>query len=343
LGKILDEDFKYIYSMDLPWERLNNKTVLVTGGSGLIGSLLLKYMTFLNEHKSFNIKLITVSRNIENAQKILAGIPVKIIESDISKELETDDGIDYIFHCAAITKSKEMIEHPISVYESIVVATQKVLELAALKNVESMVYLSSMEVYGQPDKEHEYVTEKDMGYIDCLQVRSCYPLGKRMAENLCVDYGIEHNVPVKIARLAQVFGAGILSGESRVFAQFARSACNGENIVLHTDGTSVGNYCYTADAIYGLFTLLFNGKNREAYNIANEDNNMMIRDMAQLVATRVANDKIKVVFDIPDGNKYGYAQKVKMKLCTDKIKQIGWNAKYDMYNMYVRMIKERSL
>lgn len=337
---VLCEDFEYLYTRNVDWEKLNNKTVLVTGGTGLIGSLLLKYMDFLNKEKEFSISLIASIRDEAKAETFLKDLCVEVVKADLTDSFAVAKHIDYIFHCAAITKSKEMVEHPVEVLESIVNVTGTILRFAAENKVESMVYLSSMEVYGQPYIADNLVTEEVMGYIDPLNSRSCYPLGKRMAENLCYDYYKEYQVPVKIARLAQVFGAGILPGENRVFAQFAKSAINGNDIVLHTDGTSVGNYCYTADMLFGLFLLLLDGENGEAYNISNEDNNMSIKQMAQLVATQIANDEIEVVFDIPEENTFGYAPKVNMKLCSDKIRLLGWEAEFDMVQMYQRMIRD---
>ena len=150
----------------------------------------------------------------------------------------------------------------------------------------------------------------------------------------------EYNVPVKIARLAQTFGAGILPGENRVFAQFARSAMNGEDIVLHTKGLSEGNYCYTRDAIKGILLLLVRGNKGEAYTVANSKSNMRIRDMAEMVAKEIAGGKIKVIFDIPKDNlTYGYAPDVKMKLNSDKLQALGWKAEVDMFEAYTRMIE----
>lgn len=144
-----------------------------------------------------------------------------------------------------------------------------------------------------PDKTDK-VDENDCGIIDIMNARSCYPMGKRMAENLCFNYFYQYGLPVKIARLAQTFGAGILETDNRVFAQFARSVINKKNIVLHTDGSSIGNYCYSADAILGLILILLNGTNGQAYNVVNEESTMTIRQMAELVATRVAGGQLQL-------------------------------------------------
>ena len=147
-------------------------------------------------------------------------------------------------------------------------------------------------------------------------------------------------MPVKIARLAQTFGAGILPGENRVFAQFARSAIKGEDIVLHTKGLSEGNYCYTRDCVTGLLTILLKGTDAAAYNVSNPAAHTTIVEMAVLVAEKIAGGKIKVVFDIPQDNAFGYAADTKMKLNSDKLQALGWKPEVGLEEAYQRMINE---
>lgn len=153
-----------------------------------------------------------------------------------------------------------------------------------------MVYLSSMEVYGIvecPSGCRVAEWEAGNGRVDILYKRSCYPLGKRMAENICYSYFKEYNVPVKIARLAQTFGRGILPSDHRVFAEFARAVQSGTDIILHTEGASMGNYCAIDDVMDGILLILKQGQDGEAYNVVNEENTMTIRQMAELVATKI--------------------------------------------------------
>ena len=155
---------------------------------------------------------------------------------------------------------------------------------------------------------------------------------------MCIAYGSEYGVPVKIARLAQTFGAGILPGEKRVFAQFARSAMNGEDIILHTKGKSEGNYCYTRDCVTGLLTILLKGENGEAYNVCNPATHITIAGMAIMVAEKIAEGKIKVIFDISKDNQFGYAADTKMKLNSDKLQALGWRPQVGLEEAYRKMI-----
>jgi len=158
---------------------------------------------------------------------------------------------------------------------------------------------------------------------------------------MCNCWCAQFGAPVKTARLSQTFGAGTMKDDPRVFAQFARSAIAGNNIVLHTDGNSRGNYCYISDTVSALLLLLFKGNNGEAYNISNSSATMTIREMAELVAKKIFNGKIDVVTEkTEDIDKYGYAQETAIRLNTEKIENLGWRPQYSLEEMYQRMISD---
>ncbi|MBQ2940157.1 MAG: NAD-dependent epimerase/dehydratase family protein [Clostridia bacterium] len=340
---VFQEDLERIVAADLPWERFAGKTFLITGASGLVGSSFARALCCANRLRNLNARLVLAVRNVEKTKAVFGNLiereNIRLLEADICQPMTVDEPIDFIVHAAAVTNSKLMVTQPVETIMTAIDGTRHVLELAKEKRVEGMVYLSSMEAYGKPAEGKEYTRESDYGYIDFLTVRSCYPESKRMAECLCACYHAEYAVPVKIARLAQTFGAGISANENRVFAQFARSALNGENIVLHTAGDSYGNYCYTAECVAALLFLLVNGENGEAYNVTNESTNRMIREMAAMVA-EMAEKPIEVVFDIPeDALKYGYAPSVKMCLSGEKLAELGWKAQIDLPEMYRRLME----
>ena len=232
-----------------------------------------------------------------------------------------------------------MAAHPVDVTETAVKGTMNVLAMAREKAVRGMVYLSSMEVYGITDPSLASAGETDLGVIDLISPRSCYPQSKRMCESLCIGYAAQYGLPVRIARLAQTFGAGCAKDDPRVFAQFARSAAAGEDIVLHTEGKSRGNYCYLSDAVRALLLLLFKGENGGAYNIVNPDAGMTIREMAELVAGTVYAGKISVAVRVPaDIALRGYAPDVTLRLSAGKLLALGWQPKYNLAQMYARLI-----
>lgn len=339
---VLQEDLEIIAHSFSCFSELKSSTILVTGATGLVGSLIVKALACCNRLCDTKITVLPLVRNPEKAHAVFGELlersDIQLIIGDITEPLNIDYPIDYIIHGASVTASKEMVTRPVETIRTTMDGTRNILELARTKQVKSCVYISSMEAYGRPDPMLERVTETDLGYIDCLNIRSCYPEGKRMAECLCAAFAHEYGVPVKMARLAQTFGAGVGWNENRVFAQFAKSLLTCQDIILHTDGSSTGNYCYTRDAVIGLLMLLVKGENGQAYNINNEQAFTTISDMAQMIASR-SNGKIQVVFDIPkDALKYGYAPPVKMHLSAAKMKTLGWEAVVNLPEMYDRLI-----
>lgn len=278
-------------------------------------------------------------RNSQKTDLVFADVKDReefhVICADISEKLSTPFPVDYIVHGANSTASKDFLTQPVEVIKSILYGTTNVLEFAKEKRIKSMVYLSSMEVYGITDPQKETVTEYDIGFIDTSAVRSCYPEGKRMAENLCTCYAKEYDVPVKIARLAQTFGAGVDYHDNRVFAQFTKAAIEKKNIVLHTQGNSKRNSCYTTDAIRGVLCMLNNGKNGETYNIANPQTSITIKDIAQLVAQKIADGKIDVEFDLD--TQAGYSVDFQFNMNVEKMEKLGWKSYVELEEMYKRM------
>ena len=342
----LQEDLDYIANSDLPFEKLRDTNIFVTGATGLIGVSLVRALLCANRIHGLNLKVYALIRNKEKAKKIYKELlnrnDLILSLGDVNEKIVMPQTIDYIIHCASVTASKVMINNPVETILTSVEGTKNILYFAKENKCKSVVYVSSMEMYGSFAEPNDNVTEIELGYIDPLTVRSNYPESKRLCENLCVAFHSEYGVPVKIARLSQTFGAGILPGENRVFAQFARSAMEGKNIVLHTRGLSEGNYCYTRDTIIGVLLILLKGKNAEAYNVANPETHTTIADMAKMVCEKLGDNKIKVVFDIPETNMFGYAVDTKMKLNSDKLKKLGWMPQIGLEEAYRRMMKSMS-
>lgn len=329
MGFILDNDINEIIE-NFDFSVFDGKTFLVTGATGLIGKICVKALLNAN----VDIKVIALVRSESKALKIFGSNPsLMLLVQDINDRIILNENVDYIIHGASITSSADFVGKPVETILTAVNGTKNVLDFAkAQQNFISFIYLSSLEVYGIPQKEN--TTEKDYGYIDILNPRSSYSEGKRLVETLCISYGKEFNIPVKIARLAQTFGAGVDKNDNRVFAQFAKSVLNKQNIILHTAGETTRNYCYTTDVVRAIFTILINGENNQAYNVANKNTYITIADMAK----SLEDNDTKVVFEIDDKNR-GFNPTMQICLNTDKLENLGWKAKVDLKEMFERTIK----
>ena len=326
-NSIFEEDIKNIIN-DFDMSVFDRKTILVTGATGLIGKLCVK--SLLNS--GYNTQVIALVRDEEKAKNIFGESKrLTYLVQDINQRINTTRRVDYIIHAASTTSSKDFVEKPVETIYTAINGSRNVLEFAKNKRLEGMVYLSSLEIYGVNEKEN--IKEEDYGYIDILNPRSSYSESKKMVETMCISYGTEYGVPVKIARLAQTFGAGVSISDNRVFAQFAKAIINKENIVLHTKGETKRNYCYTTDAVRGIFTILTKGENNNAYNVANENSYCSISEMAHLLE----NEYTKVEYKIDEVNR-GYNPTVKIALNTEKLNALGWEAKVNLKEMFDRLI-----
>ena len=337
MNPILKEDIEIIGQHDFVKE-LNNKSILITGATGLIGSTLALGLLESN----YNIKVIALVRSEEKAKKVFGDYynneNLEIIIGNVLDTISYSKKVDYIVHLASATSSKYFVEKPVETIQIAINGTNNILQFAREKKIQSMVYLSSLEVYGVTDPKLESVTENMSGYIDSLKPRSSYSEGKRLAECLCASYLSEYDVPVKVARLGQTMGPGIDYNDGRVFAEFARCCIEGRNIVLHTEGKTTRNYCYTRDAALAILCVLLNGTNGEAYNVVNQETTISIRDMAEMLVKHYSEKNIKVVYEIDQVNR-GYNPDVIISLNTEKLKNIGFEAKTSLLESYTRMIE----
>ena len=336
MNKILEQDIETICSSKLiDWNKIDNHSFFITGATGLIGSLIVKSFIWRNINKNANIKMLLLVRNKKTAIDMLgSGNNIEYMESSI-ENLNYNINVDYIIHGASPTQSKFFTQNPVETLDISILGTKNVLEIAKNNSVKSMVYLSSMEMYGTMKDEN--VTEDKIGKIEILNTRSSYSEGKRIAELYCYSYFSEYNVPVKMCRIAQTFGPGISKNETRVFKYFADCIINKRDIILKSTGETIINYSYTTDTILGILCILINGKDGESYNIVGEKTNMTILESAEWLLKEFENKNNRIICECNQKN--DFAPDNKMILSNQKIKTLGWKSKISLKEGYKRLIK----
>lgn len=335
MNKVQEKDIReFVWNFHFS-DKLANTRILITGGTGLIGSMLARCLLALNA----GIHIFLPVRDMNKAERMYSEDEkeyIHLIACDLIDYLSSlKCPFDYIIHCASPTNGSYMCNNPVETFELAVRSTQHILSYARRYKVKGIVYVSSLEYYGQNLDDH-IITEEMQGYIDPFSPRSSYPMGKRAAEYLCTAYAAEYGVSVKIARLTQTFGSGIATTDNRVFAQFARSIIQGNDIVLHTSGESAKPYCYTTDCVSAILMILLKGVDGEAYNVANQDTYISIRELAEYLRDKF-NPQIRVI--VEEHSELGYAPITKLHLSVEKLMALGWKPKYGLKEMFERLIE----
>lgn len=325
---IVQEDMEQIICNDyIPFEKLNHKTVFVTGANGMLAYYVVCVLMHLNFTKNYHIRVIALARNEEKAKKRFADFLQEdqflLLTQDVCKEILLQEKVHYIIHAAGASSPKFIHNDPVGIILANTQGTINILEFAKKCSVENIVFTSTREVYGKIT-DRQWIEENDMGILDPLDPRSCYPESKRMAEQILKSYRLQYGIPFTIARIAHSYGPGIeINQDGRVLSDFISDVVSGKDIILKSEGTAVRAFCYITDAVSALFTILLKGNLGEAYNIANETEPMMIRDIADTLVKIFPEKNLKVVYKL-DSDQSGYCNYKRVGLATKKLENLGW-------------------
>lgn len=342
---VFQEDLESIAQADyIPWERLRGKTCLITGATGLIGYTLTSALLYAGWKKQLDLTVVALVRNVEKAKQKFAaqlsqGLPLRFVQGDVENLPPMDGPVDYVIHGASPTASKYFVEHPVETIHTAVIGTMNLMHFAKEMQCQGFVYLSSMEVYGSVEEETP-LHENDLGYLNPLAVRSCYPESKRLCEALCAANASEYDLRAMSVRLAQTFGPGVDANDNRAFAEFMRCARQGRDIVLQTLGDSKQSYIYTMDAVNAILTVLLKGEKGQAYNAVNSETYCSIAEMARLVADHFSKEQpvaVKIVASEESMKKY--PPKRCWNLSSDALTNLGWKQTKGLVQMYRSMIE----
>ena len=337
------EDIKKAAALDLPWERLQDKSVLISGATGLVGSCFIDLIMERNISQGMNCKVYALGRNAQKAKDrfgyCLDSSLFCFIAADINKPLVREDigKVDFVLHLASNTHPVAYATDPIGTVTTNIIGTYNMLDFAVDHQAERMAFASSNEIYGENRGDVEKFDEDYCGYINSNTMRAGYPESKRCGEALCQAYIRQKGLDVVIPRLTRSYGPTMLMSDTKAISQFIRKGIAGEDIVLKSEGTQYYSYTYIIDAVTGLMAVLLMGECGEAYNISDDASDIMLKDLAGIIADQAGR---KVVFELPDAvEAAGFSKATKARLDSAKINKLGWKAAYDIKEGLERTIE----
>lgn len=344
-SRVIEEDLENVYSRRIPWEFMENKTILITGAYGMLASYMVYMLMYLNEKKGMHINVIALGRSKDKFEERFGSAGkykyLKFYVSDLSDGKFPDVKIDYIIHAASLASPQYYKVCPIEVILPNIIGNYHLLELASRNDVKGYLLFSTGDIYGRV-KGVNRISETDYGVMDTLDIHNCYSESKRMAETMCRAWMQEKNVEMKIARIWHTYAPTMdIKSDPRVFASFVKDIIYKRDIVMLSDGTAKRSFCYIADAIAGYFTILLCGQGGEAYNVCNTREFYSIGELAEILVTLYPERNLRVIRRDREQNDSYVENSVANHIPPDmgKLEQLGWRAQYTVYDGFKRVIE----
>lgn len=329
--EIYAADIAGIANENLPWEKLSGKSLLLTGASGLVGTVLVDALMKKNRDDNLNLKICAAGRNEKIAKERFADYlddkNFEFVKLDVNEPIKNDFAVDFIIHAASNTHPLLYSTEPVGTMTTNIIGTYNLLEFGLRKKISRFVFVSSVEIYGKALRDEDIYDENYCGYINCNTLRAGYPEAKRAGEALCQAYISQHGLDIVIPRLSRIYGATMRLNDSKAMSEFIMNSVRSEDIVLKSQGVPRFSYCYATDAASGILYSLLNGKCGEAYNVADSSEILSLRQIAEYISSLAGR---KVVFELPSETQAkGFSKAVNAIMSNDKLRALGWSPKDD--------------
>lgn len=301
-------------------------TILVTGGSGFLGSHLCDRLIARGDEVICLDNFFTGRK--ENIAHLIGHPRFELIRHDIVEPILLE--VDQIYNLACPASPKAYQYNPIKTIKTSTVGMVNVLGLAKRCRAR-ILQASTSEVYGDPNVHPQ--REDYWGHVNPIGPRSCYDEGKRVAETLCMNYHIENKVDVRIIRIFNTYGPRMDPNDGRVISNFIMQALQGEPITVFGDGRQTRSFCYVEDLIEGMLRMMDQDTEVGPVNIGNPDEFTML-ELAQEVLTAIGSKSVLKFEPLPGDDP--------KQRCPDisKAKRIlGWSPKYKLKEGLVKTIE----
>jgi dTDP-glucose 4,6-dehydratase len=226
-------------------------SVLVTGGSGFLGSHLCERL--LDAGHEVVAMDNNVSGRMRNLDDVFYHDRFTFHEHDVTEFIHIGGNLDWVVHLASLASPKFYRDYPIKTLKVGALGTHKTLGVAKAKEA-GYLFASTSEVYGDPEINPQ--SEEYRGNVDPFGPRSCYDESKRYGESIVRAYRDVHDVDVRIPRIFNTYGPRMRADDGRVIPTFIRQALQGDDITVYGDGSQTRSFCYVDDLTEGFMRLL---------------------------------------------------------------------------------------
>ncbi|MBU1086360.1 MAG: SDR family oxidoreductase [Candidatus Omnitrophica bacterium] len=263
--------------------------ILVTGGSGFLGSHLCKRF-IQNGHSVICLDNFITGKK-ENIKDLLENLKFSLVEHDISNPICFGGKLDWVFHFASIASPVFYLKYPIKTLKSGLNGTHNCLGIAKMHKAKFFL-ASTSEIYGDPLVHPQ--KEDYWGNVNSIGVRSCYDESKRAAEALTYAYMRSHNLDVRVIRIFNTYGPDMQLDDGRVVSNFIVSALKNIDLTIYGDGDQTRSFCYVDDLIEGICRLM-NVDYKQPVNLGNPSEYKM-KNLAEMVIKSLGS-KSKIKFE----------------------------------------------
>lgn len=329
--KLWISDIDTVLSVLPELEVMGGKSILITGAAGLICSSIVDIIFRYNDTHDEKIQILAAGRWPEEMASRFGDLVKRsdfhFVVYDASKTNNyIEEKADYIIHGASNASPDMIVKEPVETMLSNFLGMKYLLDYAKEKKAKRLLYISSSEVYGAK-KGNEPYKEGEYGYIDLLNSRNSYSIGKCAAETLCVSYADEYGIESVIVRPGHIYGPTASPYDARVGSAWAYAVAKGKDLVMKSDGSQIRSYVYSLDCASAMLKVLLAGENCHAYNISNPNSIISIKELGEFLSN-AGNVKLRI--ELPtEEEKKGFNPMSNSSLEARNLLNLGWKGCFD--------------
>ncbi|MCP3924072.1 MAG: NAD-dependent epimerase/dehydratase family protein [Desulfobacterales bacterium] len=295
---MIREDCSLVFSNPEKFELLKNESILITGGTGFMGSWLCESISYLNDVHNYRTKITVVARDTdkfyEEKPHLAKRDDISLINKDVLDIIEIPNNISFVIHAAGTPDNRVHLSYPLEVINTIAKGTMRVLDACTrLPNLKKVINISSGLVYGAQPSEIERISEDFISGPDSAKSTSAYAEAKRMGETISSVYMGQFRIPLINLRPFAFIGPYQLIDKPWAINNFINDAINGGPIKILGNEKTIRSYMYPSDMAYWILTVLCHGSSGLILNIGSSES-YSLWEVANIINNSISNETLTI-------------------------------------------------